>query len=229
MKAFYTSATKTGLSAWLPSLALVVLIQGISAQADIVAPYSPDEHTLHLWHMDASTAPVADSVADGTELTALENGATLGNESFVGAKKFGTALGTYVGNPAMPPGCAGQNAGLSAQPLQNGRGDNVFVRYAGAQDAFTYEAIVRIDFDPTAHFGPDGWGQGRSLFMQILSGDADENSDRVFQFRLAPNGTLNGNEQPVLEFINLNQGNGIQSLTSPIPTDGADAIRAGSW
>lgn len=229
MKTSVSSPKKIGLPAWLTSLPLVVLIQAISAQADIVAPYAPDEHTLHLWHLDEQTAPVTDAVTDGAELTALENGATLGNESFVGAKKFGTALATYVGNPALPPGCAGQNAGLSAQPLVNGRGDNVFIRYAGAQDAFTYEAIVRVDFDPTANFGSDGWGKGRSLFMQILSGDADENSDRVFQFRLAPKGTLSGNEQPLVEFINLNQGNGIQSLTAPIPTEGADAIRAGGW
>ncbi len=229
MKTSPTSAAKTGLPVWQASFALVVLIQAINARADIVAPYAPDEHTLHLWHMDAATAPVTDAAADGIELTALENGATLGNESFAGAKNFGTALGTYVGNPAQPPGCAGQNAGLSAQPLVNGRGDNVFVRYAGPEGAFTYEAIVRIDFDPTAHFGSDGWGKGRSLFMQLLSGDADENSDRVFQFRLAPKGTLSGNEQPLLEFINLNQGNGIQSLTAPIPTEGADAIRAGGW
>jgi peptidoglycan/xylan/chitin deacetylase (PgdA/CDA1 family) len=210
-------------------LTIIVLIQGMMARAEIIAPYTPDEHTLHLWHLNEQVAPVADAIHGGLDLAQLENGATLENESYVGTKKFGTALGTYVGNPALPPGCAGQNAGLAAQPLQNGRGDNVPLHYAGAANAFTYESIVRVDFDPSANFGPEGWGRGKTIFMQIICGDADENTDRVFQFRLAPIGTLNGNEQPLLEFINLNQGSNIQSLTAPIPTDGPDAIRVGEW
>ncbi|MFO1513277.1 MAG: LamG-like jellyroll fold domain-containing protein [Verrucomicrobiota bacterium] len=210
-------------------LTIIVLIQGMMTRAEIVAPYTPDEHTLHLWHLNEKVAPVADANHGGLDLAQLENGATLENESYVGTKKFGTALGTYVGNPALPPGCAGQNAGLAAQPLQNGRGDNVPLHYAGAANAFTYESIVRVDFDPSANFGPEGWGRGKAFFMQIICGDADENTDRVFQFRLAPIGTLNGNEQPLLEFINLNQGSNIQSLTAPIPTDGPDAIRVGEW
>ena len=137
------------------------------ARAEITAPYSPDRHTLHLWHMNEQVSPIEDAVSNGLQLRAVENGATLGNESFVGTKNFGTALGTYVGNPAIAPGCAGQNGYLAAQPLQNGREDNVTVRYAGSDHAFTYEAVVRIDFDPGANFGVDGWGKGKSFFMQL--------------------------------------------------------------
>jgi hypothetical protein len=179
--------------------------------------------------MNEATAPVVDAVANGTDLTALENGATLGNESYTGAKGFGTALGTYTGNPATRPGSAGQDCYLAALPLQNGPADNVAISYAGASDAFTYEAMVRIDFNPTASFGADGWGQGKNLFMQIINGDADENANRVFQFRLAPIGTLNGNSSVLLEFINVNKGVSPQSLTAPIPTEGSDAIREGAW
>jgi len=214
---------------WRPVAAWLVLGLSLGASAEIVAPYQPDRQTLHLWHLNEPAAPIADAVSSGVELLALGNGATLGNESFVDGKKFGTALGTYVGNPATAPGCAGQDAYLAAQPLENGRGDNVPFGYAGEGGAFTFEAIVRVDFDPTANFGSEGWGQGRSLFMQIISGDADENDDRIFQFRLAPIGTLNGNPQPLLEFINLNQGRNAQSLTAAIPTNGPDAIRAGNW
>lgn len=199
------------------------------ARAEILGPYTPDENTLHLWHMNEATAPVADAVANGTDLTALENGATLGNESYTGAKGFGTALGTYTGNPTARPGSAGQDCYLSALPLQNGAGDNVTMAYAGSSDAFTYEAIVRIDFNPTVAFGADGWGQGRNLFMQIINGDADENANRVFQFRLAPIGTLNGNSSVLLEFINVNKGVSPQSLTAAIPSEGPDAIREGGW
>jgi peptidoglycan/xylan/chitin deacetylase (PgdA/CDA1 family) len=199
------------------------------AQAEILGPYTPDADTLHLWHMNEATAPVADAVPNGTDLTALENGATLGNESFTGAKGFGTALAGYTGNPATRPGSAGQDCYLAALPLQNGPADNVSISYAGSSDAFTYEAVVRIDFNPTASFGADGWGQGRNLFMQIINGDADENANRVFQFRLAPIGTLNGNNSVLVEFININKGVSPQSLTAAIPSEGPDAIREGSW
>src|ERR1051325_8363456 len=206
----------------------IALIAG-AVHAEILGPYTPDANTLQLWHMNEATPPVTDAAANGTELTALENGATLGNESYLGVKGFGTALGTYTGNPATRPGSAGQDCYLAALPLQNGPGDNVAISYAGSTDAFTYEAIVRIDFNPTASFGADGWGQGRNLFMQIINGDADDNANRVFQFRLAPMGTLNGNNSVLVEFINVNKGNSPQSLTAPIPSEGPDAIREGSW
>lgn len=197
--------------------------------AEILGPYTPDADTLHLWHMNESTPPVVDAATNGTDLTALENGATLGNESYVAVKGFGTAVGTYTGNPATRPGSAGQDCYLSALPLQNGPADNVTISYAGSSEAFTYEAMVRIDFNPTASFGADGWGQGRNYFMQIINGDADENASRVFQFRLAPIGTLNGNSSVLVEFINVNKGVSPQSLTASIPTEGPDAIREGAW
>jgi hypothetical protein len=219
------------LSAWskLAGVASIVLIQGIMASGAIVAPYTPDEQTLHLWHLDEPAAPLADAMTNGVELRQLEYGATLGNESYIGAKKFGAALGTYVGNPALPPGCAGQRAGLSAQAVSFDHEDKGAVRYVGSANAFTFEAIVRVDFDPGANYGPEEWGRGRSLWMEIVSGDAAEDADRVFQFRLAPIGTSQNNSQPLLEFINLNRGHNIQSLSAAIPTVGPDAIRTGDW
>lgn len=219
---------KRRLRVTLAAAAGIAALAGV-AQAEILGPYTSDENTLHLWHMNEATAPVADAVANGTELTALENGATLGNESFTGAKGFGTALGTYTGNPATRPGSAGEDCYLAALPLQNGLADNVTMSYAGSSDAFTYEAVVRIDFNPTATFGADGWGQGKNLFMQIINGDADENANRVFQLRLAPIGTLDGNSSALVEFININKGVSPQSLTAAIPTEGPDAIREGGW
>src|SRR6266850_1685891 len=214
-----------GTLAFVASLALSTAV----CQAEILGPYTPDPDTLHLWHMNETTAPVVDAAPNGTDLTALENGATLGNESFTGAKGFGTAVATYTGNPATRPGSAGQDSYLAALPLVNGPADNVTIAYAGSSDALTYEAMVRIDFNPTAGFGADGWGQGRNLFMQIINGDADESANRVFQFRLAPIGTLNGNSSVLVEFINVNKGVSPQSLTAAIPTEGPDAIREGSW
>lgn len=223
------SRLKPGLHSHVFAVLAGVAVCAGAAHAEILGPYSPDADTLHLWHMNEATAPVADAAPNGTDLTALENGATLGNESYTGVKGFGTALGTYTGNPATRPGSAGQDCYLAALPLQNGPSDNVSMSYAGSSDAFTYEAMVRIDFNPTASFGADGWGQGKNLFMQIVNGDADENANRVFQFRLAPIGTLNGNNSVLVEFININKGVSPQSLTAPVPAEGPDAIREGSW
>ena len=207
----------------------VVLWSAVSVRGVIIGPYTPDDATLHLWHMDESGAPVLDAAANGLDLSSLESGATLGTESYAGAGHFGTALCTYIGNPAVSPGSAGQAAALAALPLQNGMGDNVAMSYAGPSGSFTYEAVVRIDFDPGVNYGADGWGQGHSVFMQIICADADEATNRLFQFRLSPTGTLNNNTQPLLEFINLNRNAEIQSLTASIPTEGADAILAGNW
>ena len=96
-----------------------LLLGGRAAKAEILGPYVPDETTLHLWHMDESAVPIIDAVTNGLDLTALDNGATLGNESYLGPKGFGTALCTYTGNPSVEPGSAGQDAYLSALPLQN--------------------------------------------------------------------------------------------------------------
>src|ERR1051326_9181646 len=84
-----------GIRVTLAVIAGVVTLTG-AAHAEILGPYTPDENTLHLWHMNEATAPVADAVIGGTDLTALENGATLGNESYSGAKGFGTAVGTTL-------------------------------------------------------------------------------------------------------------------------------------
>lgn len=207
---------------------LLLPLRGIVC-GEIVGPYTVDDHTLHLWHMDESTVPVVDAVTNGTPLTGMDNGATLGNESYNNSKKFGTALGTYTGNPLMDPGSAGQSAFLSALPLENGPGDNIALDYMGETGAFTYEAIVRIDFNPAVDSGADGLGQGHNPFMQIICADADEKASRVFQFRLVPIGTLNGNTEPLLEFINLNKETDIQNITATIPTNGPDAIRIGNW
>ncbi|GEM_PF-3990137 len=204
---------------------LLLILEANVASATILGPYTPDADTLHLWHMNDQTVPVIDLGSDGLHLTALRNGATLGNASYKG---FGTALSTYDGGPDAVTD-VGRDAYLSARPLVNGLSDNVTMTYAGVSNAFTYEAIVRVDFDPQANFGTNGTGNGRGTFMQIINLDADESTNRVCQFRFVPVGVLKGNTEPMLEFINLNKDKSLQSLTAPVPTNGADAINFGGW
>jgi len=175
--------------------------------------------------MNEQAVPVIDLGSDSTHLTALRNGATLGNVSYRG---FGTALSTYDGGPETA-GDAAHDAYLAARPLVNGPGDNVIINYAGASGAFTFEAMLRIDFDPEAPFGTNSVATNHGSFLQIINLDADENTNRVCQFRLVPNGVLKENTEPLLEFINLNKDKSPQSLTARIPTNGPDAIRFGAW
>ncbi|HWH69497.1 MAG TPA: DUF4388 domain-containing protein [Candidatus Sulfotelmatobacter sp.] len=196
-----------------------------TSQAAILGPYTSDADTLHLWHLNEQTVPVIDLGPDGMHLTAMRNGATLGN---VAAKGFGTALSTYDGGPEAITD-AGRDAYLSARPLVNGSGDNAAMTYAGPSGAFTFEALVRVDFEPQTHFGTNAPGNGRGTFMQIINLDADESTNRICQFRLVPVGLFKTNTQPLLEFINLNKDKSPQSLTAPIPTVGPDAIALNGW
>lgn len=208
--------------------AVLALSLCTSANATIIGPYSPDSNTLHLWHMDTNAVPVVDSVSGGKNLTGMANDATLGNASY---SDFGTALSTFDGGQ---DGIAATNkdAYLSALPLVNGGGDNVAMGYADpVTGAFTYEAIIRVDFDPAKSFNSvANGGNGRLAFMQLITGDDEANAGRGFQFRIVPIGVSAGNTSVNLEFANVHLAVApIQTITIPIPTTGPDAIASNNW
>jgi hypothetical protein len=207
------------------TLSAILALGLVVARGDIIGPYPLDADTIHLWHMNEPVVPVVDVGAEGTHLMALRNGATLGNTSHQG---FGLALSTYDGGPDTTND-AGRDAYLSARPLVSEQGDNVLTTYAGPTGAFTYEALVRIDFEPLTVFGTNAAGVVRGNFMQIMSLDADESTNRVCQFCLVPVGLLDGNTEPLLEFINFSRDESPQSLTAKIPITGPDAIAFGNW
>jgi hypothetical protein len=203
-------------------ISIAFVLQG---HGGTLRPYTADADTLHLWHMNEQVVPVIDLGSDAMHLTALRNGATLGNVSYRG---FGTALSTYDGGPESTTD-AGHDAYLAARPLVNGTGDNVLMNYAGPTGAFTFEAMVRIDFEPETAFSTNSTATNHGSFLQIINLDADEGTNRVCQFRIVPIGVLKGNTEPLLEFINVNKEKSIQNLTARIPTNGPDAIRFGNW
>jgi len=211
----------------LPAAACTGLLAG-RLQAEIRGPYQQDKDTLHLWHMDGSQVPLPDFGLDPITLTAARNGATLNAASYSG---FGNALSTYGGGPDVTTE-AGRGAYLSGKPLVNGLADNVSMTYAGTDGAFTFEALVRVDFDPTVNYGLRFIDHGLERFMQIVNLDADEPSNRTCQFRLIPIGVQDRNGSPQVEFINLNRDGkegAIQSLVANIPTTGNDAIAIHNW
>lgn len=190
---------------------------GTVDSAETFQPYTVDSNTLHLWHLDEIKAPAGDAGSDALSLTSLANGALLWSPSLAG---FKTGLDASAGRATTAGGL------LSALPLAGDATDNTTMQYAGADGAFTFEAIVKVGFDPAAT-QPAG---DASAPMQILSGEGDAGTNRVWQFRLTPIGTNNTGTAPTLEFINIHGEVGVQTLTATIPT-GSDpnAIVQGGW
>ena len=197
-----------------------IAMAAANSNANIVGPYTADANTLHLWHMDQSTVPVVDAVASGgTNLTSLQNLATLGNASFPG---FGSALNAYGQGPTVAGACY-----LAPQTLPNA---NVSTYANPTTGAFTYEAVVKITYNPSQNLGPTGsGGTGRNQALTIVAGEGNSNPLRVFQFRVDPIG-YNSLAQPSLEFINVNQGAN-QNIVVPLPyNDGnPDDIVQNGW
>ena len=203
---------------------LLVLLATVSTVLAQPIPYIPDIHTRNLWHFDEASGATssADAAAGGTTLTAIRDGATLGTPSFSG---FGLAASTYDAGPGAtlagnPDGIPGRDAYLGPLPLVNGAGDNSTLNFTGPDGAFTIEALLRVDFDPTGQaVAPDA---GRS--MQIISADADE-AVRLFQFKLAWSGT----NDPTPEIIFTNIGTPIQILSAELPVSGPNVIASNTW
>lgn len=196
-----------------------------ASRAVIVGPYTPDSATLQLWHLDQATPPVTNEVTGGTSFASLVNGAALGNASFSG---FGSALSTLDGG-------AGSTAATARDAILTpaGLGNNITITYMDpATAAFTFEAIVHIDWDPTQNLGTvANGGNGRNAQCQIMNAENNSNGGRIFQFRIDPIGTANpvNLTQPMLEFINVHATSPIQNIFAPIPTTGPDAIAQGNW
>ena len=206
------------------SLLAAGLLLQTTVQAMIVGPYSPDPYTLHSWHFDETNAPLV-SAYGGTNLV-VGGGAIIGVDSFTG---FDKALSTFDGGPSLIAN-TNKDAYAAIRPLANSSADNANIRFSDpVTGAFTIEAIVRIDFDPTPNYGTTAnGGNGRNAQCLIVSAEDEANPGRLFQFRLAPIGTLTLTDVN-LEFINVNQAVAVQSVAAPIPLDGPNAIVSNRW
>ncbi|HXU75357.1 MAG TPA: autotransporter-associated beta strand repeat-containing protein [Methylomirabilota bacterium] len=217
-----------------PTLATLSLLAATlfpsSSPAEIIGPYTPDANTLHLWHLDESATPAIDfALAGGTNCVGLLNGATLGSASFAG---FGSALNTIDGGQ---DGITARDALLT--PSTATPPGNIAFTYANSTNgAFTFEAIVRIDFDPDKNLGTvANGGNGRGTSCEILTCESSVNASRIFQFRIFPKGnalvgTILATNGPYLTFENVRAINANQpTIYAPIPTNGPDAIVSNNW
>jgi hypothetical protein len=140
------------------ALVVGLLAMARASQAAITGPYTADANTLHLWHIDEAALNVADSGTGNIALTSLGSGGgnSLGNASYPG---FGNAYG----------GVATLETGLLALPFANGAADNTPTAtfWNSTTGAFTFELIMRVDFDPAAL--ADGFG-GQLVTMENETG-----------------------------------------------------------
>lgn len=183
-------------------------------RADDPAKYEanrPDDHTLHLWHLDEAAAPFADAAAPPQALEGLFNGALSGMPSVSG-------LGQAVSFRANAGGIPGESnlagAILTARPLlASGAQDNLpgDFRYAGPDGAFTCEMVVKFDLLP---------GEVGAIASGLLSMDGD-GADRIFNFRIEKEGFLS--------FIPLPHCGATGLGLATIPTRGPHAIDTESW
>jgi hypothetical protein len=171
--------------------ALITLVTGAIilvaqyASAAIIGPYAMDANTLHLWHLDDSAVPVLDvpGVATPINLASLGTaaGGSLGAASF-GPPSFGTAYSSV----------ATANTGLFAKTPANSTADNTSTASFrnATTGAFTYEMIMRADFDPAV----------TPTSFQLISNDNDSGA-RDFQFTL--NHTADPGTNHFLQFTQI--------------------------
>ena len=216
------------------ALAVAALLVQTTARAVIVGPYQTDSNTLHLWHLDEAAVPCIDSAAPTTGATncvKLLNHATLGNSSYTG---FGNALSSlYNGQNDI----TAADMGALLTPSAGTSPGNILYTYSDpASGAFTIEALVLVQFDPTANLAATTvGGNGRNSTCQILACESGTTAARIFQFRIVPKGlalvgTILATNGPVLTFENIRAGSSSQAtIYAPIPMSGPDAIASNSW
>lgn len=198
-----------------PFIALCLAILGAmilpASGAPAFVPYSQDEHTLHLWHLDEAGPPFKDEGTSPTPLLGLLHGARSGQAPFPG---FGAAVSFQrIPTPSTP----GERYGpaLMAKPMMDyGPRDNVDPPFpiAGSDGAFTFEALIRLDVMPSEAGGPA---------LDIISMDDDIAENRVFIFRIEKPGFLC--------FLPIS-GNAVRGGgLATIPTTGPHALRTGEW
>src|ERR1039458_8816841 len=197
---------------WLVFAAAFFACFGV--RAFIVGPYTVDTNTLHLWHLDEAAVPALDSAVGGTNLIALRGSASLGNASFTG---FGNCLST-----------AGSGQSYLAPLLYTGNtADDVRMVYADTNTgAFTYEAIIRIDFDPTTN-------NTAATYILTAENQSGTGIDRPWQWGFFPKGSASGATGDDTTRVRLRFDAGSSAAPNNIivfvPSTGPDAIAQGNW
>jgi len=183
------------------ALAVATLAFTTGSQAGLQIPYTPDDNTLHLWHLnDPDGLTAVDAVAN-SPITLTNVG--LPNPS----------VGPYTNVHLGVPSFVGQGTCLKATTkphlLYGGPFSDVSQFCNPVSGAFTFEAIIKFD----ATFG--------AIDVEIVSGDnASGLAARGWQWRI-----FNG----VMEW-NLLAGNSTDNgFKSTLPLTGINAALSNTW
>ena len=185
-------------------------------EAGLQIPYTPDAHTTHLWHFDASGGILTTDEVQTASITLTNMAQTnvapvpspsisLGNISFPGMSNClhivptnlltGNTFAFADGGPALNSTLIDTNSG-----------------------AFTFEALVNMDVSPFVAGTGENW--------EIVCGDNSANGlgVRGWQFRIStgPSANINFNAAPGVNAA-------VNNLTIPLPTSGPDTVVAGQW
>lgn len=190
------------------ALVLAIFPSGLSGA---MIPNLPDEHTLHLWHLDESGPPFHDNGKSPKSLQGLLNGASAGQGSLNG---MGSSVSFHHSTGGTPLTVSYQGGVLLAQPKSSdGDADNVTSPFPimGHDGAFTFEAIVKLNCLPADAPG---------MALDIISMDGESGS-RVFNFRIEKPGFVN-----FIPFAGFHvRGGGLAT----IPVTGPHAINTSDW
>jgi autotransporter-associated beta strand protein len=179
---------------------LTTLLAPHFASALIVAPFTADNDTLHLYHLDEMNLPMLDTGSSSNlyNIISLTTGgiaATNGSvtNSAASYTGFSNALG-YTNNPDQ------------AKTATNSQS-----AWQGANGAFTYEAIIYVTTPLSSQTS-----------QTILARDHTSGgpNDRSFIFRL--------NNTDGIDFINTGAAT-VQTLSMPLPTSGSNAFAINTW
>ncbi|MES2920274.1 MAG: histidine kinase [Verrucomicrobiota bacterium] len=174
-------------------------------------PSQPDQHTLHLWHLDEGGPPFVDSGNSPTSLLGLANGARPGLDGLQG---LGNAVSLHAYTSGTPGTRGLQGAILMAKPRPDrGQRDNVDAPFpiAGPDGAFTFEAVVKLEAMP---------GDAPGAASDIITMDG-EDGDRVFLLRIENTGFL--------AFIPLSGDFVKTGGLATIPVSGPHALNTRDW
>lgn len=179
-----------------------------SARAQSYSPYSPDAHTILLYHFD-------EAAGGGVTANAVAGGESAYTWTFTGST--GSANNTLLGAAAYPGfgNCVDLGTATDAGVAYDGNGNSTYdgettdaiamsTLGIGGANPFTLEAIISPNAVPTVN-------------REIVATDSSA-ATRGFQFRMT-----SGNQ---LEFHMIASG---AQVFANIPTAGPHAIVAGSW
>jgi autotransporter-associated beta strand protein len=181
-------------------LALTVLSPRF-ASALIVAPYTADANTLHLYHLDETALPMLDT-GSSSNLYNIISITTSG----------GTATNGFVTNSAASYTGFGNALGYTNNPDQAKTGTNTTQSaWQGANGAFTYEAIIYVTTALSSQ-----------TVQTIMARDHTSGgpNQRSFIFRL--------NNATGIDFINTGAST-VQTLSMALPTTGPNIFAINTW